>query len=497
LPKKSSKRIKTKEHFKIKKVSKKWDKQRGCFIINIAYETGVKLSPRTIKVADAFGLGVDKKQKFTIYDNAELKITPHDIVYITGDSGSGKSILLKALENDIKRDMKLTAINIKDIKPVLGEPIIDTLGETFEEALTLLSRVGLNDAFLFLRSYDQLSDGQKYRYRLAKLMESKAQFWIMDEFCTALDRDTAKIVAYNVQKQARRLGKAVLAATTHTDLFEDLAPSVHIHKGWGKRISIKYYPNKLNKVCSVARNLHIEEGTLEDYKRLAEFHYRSQRHPPPIKIYALRRDDGETVGVILYSYPPLNIFGRKKAIGRTVNVEELNRDWAIISRVIIHPKYRSIGLGARLVKETLPRVGRKYVEAMAVMALYNPFFEKAGMKRIAERKPNRMIIEVVEVLEKLGFKRYLLASEEYNLKKLQSLRDEEIREVIDALKKTGQYKRLMATGKAYPRREEFEEWIARQDLRRLAEVLTRLAVLAETKVYLFWEKVKPCLSSSY
>ncbi|MCD6088531.1 hypothetical protein J7K07_02280, partial [Candidatus Bathyarchaeota archaeon] len=118
-------------------------------------------------------------------------------------------------------------------------------------------------------------------------------------------------------------------------------------------------------------------------------------------------------------------------------------------------------------------------------------------KRIAERKPNRMIIEAVEALEKLGFKRHLLASEGYNLKKLQSLRDEEIREVMDALKKTGQYKRLMATGKAYPRREEFEEWIARQDLRRLAEVLTRLAVLAETKVYLFWEKAKPCLSSSY
>ena len=497
MPKKSSKKIKTKEHFKIKKISKKWDKQRECFIINIAYETGVKLSTRTIKIADAFGLGVDKKRKFTIYDNVELKITPRDIVYITGDSGSGKSILLKALENDIKRDMQLTAINIKDVKPVLGEPIIDTLGETFEEALTLLSRVGLNDAFLFLRSYEQLSDGQKYRYRLAKLIESNAQFWIIDEFCSLLDRDTAKIVAYNVQKQARRLGKAVLAATTHTDLFEDLAPSIHIHKGWGKRISVKYYPNKLNRVCSVTRNLHIEEGTLEDYKRLAEFHYRSQRYPPPIKIYALRRDDGETVGVILYSYPPLNIFGRKKAIGRTVNVEELNRDWAIISRVIIHPKYRSIGLGARLVRETLPRVGRKYVEAMAVMARYNPFFEKAGMKRIAERKPNRMIIEAVEDLEKLGFKRHLLASEEYNLKKLRSLRDEEIREVMDALKKTGQYKRLMATGKAYPRREEFEEWIARQDLRRLAEVLTRLAVLAETKVYLFWEKAKPCLSSSY
>jgi len=52
-----------------------------------------------------------------------------------------------------------------------------------------------------------------------KMMESDAQFWIMDEFAATLDRETAKIVAFNVQKLARQEGKAVLAATTHTDLL--------------------------------------------------------------------------------------------------------------------------------------------------------------------------------------------------------------------------------------------------------------------------------------
>jgi ABC-type ATPase with predicted acetyltransferase domain len=42
----------------------------------------------------------------------------------------------------------------------------------------------------------------------------------MDEFCATLDRETAKIVAFNVQKQARRMGRAVIVATTHTDLFK-------------------------------------------------------------------------------------------------------------------------------------------------------------------------------------------------------------------------------------------------------------------------------------
>jgi len=490
LSKESVKVLKENEFFRIKKFSRKWDKRRNCFVINISYETGVKISTRTVKVAEAFGLGIDKKRRFTIYDNVELKITPKDIVYITGESGSGKSILLKALEEDIKHDMGLAAINIDDVKPVLGEPIIDTVGETFEEGLKLLSRVGLNDAFLFLRSYEQLSDGQKYRYKIAKLIESKAQFWIMDEFCATLDRDTAKIVAFNVQKQARRMGRAVLAATTHTDLKEDLAPSIHIHKRWGNRLEVQYYPNTMKNLCSVARSLRVVEGNIEDYKRLSEFHYRSSGHPPPLKIFALKRRDGETVGIILYSYPPPHVFGRKQAFGKTPKLDEINKNLATISRVVLHPKYRSIGLGIRLVKETLPLVGRRHVEAIAVMALYNPFFEKAGMKRITERKPSRSILKAVETLEKVGFKRYLLSSVEYNLERLQRLTDGELRKVKDALIRAGNYKRLMGTGRTYPRRRDFEDWIEKQDLQSIAKVLSRLAVLAETKVYLFWSNPK-------
>lgn len=45
--------------------------------------------------------------------------------------------------------------------------------------MELLSKVCLNDVFLFLRSFEQLSDGQKCRYKVAKMIESKAQFWVI------------------------------------------------------------------------------------------------------------------------------------------------------------------------------------------------------------------------------------------------------------------------------------------------------------------------------
>ncbi len=223
-------------------------------------------------VAEAFGLGIDEAQKFTVLDT-ELKISPTDIVYITGDSGSGKSVLLRA----IRQDLGSEAIDMADVEVINDKPLIETIGATVEEGLELLSRVGLNDAFLFLRSYNQLSDGQKYRYRIAKLIESKKQWWLMDEFCACLDRDTAKIIAFNVQKIARQQSKAVVAATTHGDLFEDFGPSVHVHKRFGKEISVKYYSNALTAECSLVREMRVVPGTMEDWRTLADFHYRSHR----------------------------------------------------------------------------------------------------------------------------------------------------------------------------------------------------------------------------
>ena len=476
------------EHFRIRSLVRKYDVKAGKFIVNISYETAPpKPTERVIGVADAFGLGLDRWRKFIIYDNVELKIGPQDIVYITGDSGSGKSVLLRALEKDI-REAGFTCANIAEIKPERNKPIIETVGETLDEALRLLSLVGLNDAFLFLRNYEHLSDGQKYRYKIAKLIESGAQWWILDEFASTLDRDTAKIVAYNLQKTARKLGRAVLAATTHTDLLEDLNPSVHIHKRFGRELTIKYYPNIPAKECSLTREMRIEEGTIQDWRRLAEYHYRSHRTANVKKIFKLTRKD-ELCGVIVYSYPPPISAGRKQAIGK-INPKELNRLLSTISRVVIHPKYRGIGLGAKLVRETLPKAGTPYVELTAVMAKYNPFAEKAGMKKILERKPPKQAIKIAETLRKLGFNPHLLTSKTYVLKKLKTLNPEEINQIKKACTKNihRRFKKAQIRNKLYGgKTTEYKQKIKEANLEKIAQLIKVCGILMQTKAYLFWE----------
>jgi ABC-type lipoprotein export system ATPase subunit/GNAT superfamily N-acetyltransferase len=471
------------EHFRITKIAKHYDKRTNTFTFNITYETATQITQRTINIAEAFGLGTDQTQKFPIYNNTQLKIAPTDIVYITGDSGSGKSTLLKA----IKQDLGDEAIDMASLQPNPDKPIIDTIGKDLNEAIELLSKAGLNDAFLFIRRFRELSDGQKYRYKIAKLLENGKQWWISDEFCSVLDRDTAKIVAFNVQKTARQMGKAVVVAATHTDLLEDLSPSVHVQKHFGKEIIAKYYPNACTKECSLARKMRVEEGGFADYKRLSVFHYRSSRCSPPRKIFTLKRGD-ELCGVIVYSYPPPIAFGRSRVWKGSF--ERLQEEMSTVSRVVVHPKYRAIGLGVKLVRETLREVGTSCVEALAVMARYNPFFERAGMRKVAESEPSVGLLWALGRLEELGFDLLMLGSVEVNRLVLERVGRDEVVWVLEELSRREGVvrKRLLALGAVYPSHGEFLEKLGRMGIGDLAVVLKRLGFLVQSKVYLFWEK---------
>ena len=463
--------------------TRRYDKERGCYVYDVSFKTSAPLTDRTIEVSRAFGLGVDKEKEHVLYRDFELRLAEGDIVYITGDSGSGKSVLLRAIEADLGEEVA----NIDEIEIDRELPIIDTVGQTFREALGLLSRVGLNDAYLFLRRYPELSEGQKYRYRIARTIDESKNFWLADEFCSTLDRTTAKVVAYNIQKLARKSGATLIVATTHTDLEEDLGPSICIRKGWGEEIEIEYRSNSEPSACTVAEDISLREGCKEDYKHLAHLHYRDTRLPVPREIYAMERGD-EIVGVIVYSYPPVRTSGRRKAVGYVPSLEELNKNWAVISRVVVHPKYRTIGLGSRIIRESLQMQGSGQVELIAVMAQYNPFAERAGMKLIQVSQPHASITEAVENLRQLGFNPVLTASTGHNQETLKSLDEHQMETLKEALLGVGAlyYRRMAGSGRPYLRKAEFKNWLEEQPNERLVTAITVLNTLGQTKAYLYW-----------
>lgn len=207
------------------------------FVLRKEFQSSVERSDRVIKVAEAFGLGLEDRQ-FVVLDDVELDVEDGDVVYINGQSGAGKSVLLRELSHELAAAGK----NVSNIDEVAFEdkPLIDQIGgESMAEAIRLLSIAGLSDAYLYIRKPSELSDGQRYRFRLAKLVEENADVWVADEFGAVLDRVTAKIVAWNLAKVARSLGKTLIVATTHTDLRDELAPSLAITKRFHDRIKIE------------------------------------------------------------------------------------------------------------------------------------------------------------------------------------------------------------------------------------------------------------------
>jgi len=173
-----------------------------------------------------------------------------------------------------------------------------------------------------------------------------------------------------------------------------------------------------------------------------------------------------------------------------MSIKELNEKLSIISRVVVHPKYRTIGLGVKLVRETLAKAGTPYVEMPAVMAKYNPFGEKAEMRKIAEQPPPKEALKIAEILEQLGFNIQLLGSEKYVLNKLQSLSETEIQTIREAFIKHchARFMKYFFPHLPFGHKKDYVEEIKKASLERLARLIKVCGFLLQTKVYLFWQR---------
>jgi hypothetical protein len=180
--------------------------------------------------------------------------------------------------------------------------------------------------------------------------------------------------------------------------------------------------------CTVCKRLRVVSGDIGDYKDLSHYHYRDGRLGPFTNIFALKSVLGKTIGVIVYAMPQLALELRNIAMNnmftdfdRSTGLALVNKNIRCIARVIIEPRFRGLGLASRLVRETMPQMQMPIIEALAVMGLVNPFFEKAGMTAYTAKLPARCV-RIVEALSLVGIERAELIDENRVHRKLQQLR---------------------------------------------------------------------------
>jgi ABC-type ATPase with predicted acetyltransferase domain len=172
----------------------------------------------------------------------ELMLTPGTITLITGPSGAGKSSLLRATRERVTRESTRHWIYLAELDPP-DVPVVDCFGDDLplRDVLLLLSRVGLGEAWSYLRNPEELSEGQRWRLKLALGLHAasrcgagEAPVLACDEFAAVLDRVTASIVPRCLRRAIDAMPHAAaVLATSHDDLQPALRPEMLVWCDFG------------------------------------------------------------------------------------------------------------------------------------------------------------------------------------------------------------------------------------------------------------------------
>lgn len=331
----------------------------------------------TAAVADLFGLA-EVEPPHTICENLALDIRPSDLVLFGGPSGSGKSSLLRSAA------CQLGAVDAF-ARPLPDVPLVDALRGPVEERMAALAAGGLSEARLLLRAPNELSEGQRYRFRLAFALASGAPFVCADEFTATLDRTLAKVVAFNVRKLVTRSGAGLLAATTHEDVIKDLSPDVLVRCA-DDGVTVERRMRAERCEISFARELSVSDGTRADWSRFARWHYRGHKLAFVRRVVVLRHG-AEPVGICVFAAPAASLSLRTRYFGLSdprspVSLAALNEQLWLLQRVVLHPTYRGAGIASWFVRRACESCPIDWIETLTAMGRANPFFERAGFVKV-------------------------------------------------------------------------------------------------------------------
>ncbi len=360
-------------------------------------------SRRTAAVGLQFGLPLFAA-KTTIIESAQVAVGPGRIVLLTGPSGGGKTSALAQIERDFAGGCNVQRVAFH------GEAaIVDRIApwQALPDVLGLMCACGLGEARLWVRPFTALSDGEKFRARLARAVALHARNGaaaplLCDEFCSMLHRRVARAVSFGLRKLVDRHRLSIVVACCQDDILADLQPDTLVKLPGQGRCEIEDRKVRPGKPFSGRRRLVIGPGGKRDYGAFAAMHYRAGDELGFVdKVFVLRDGaGGDPLGIVVYAHAPLELQLRNEATHGyfSRHAARVNRSLRILRRLVIHPDVRGCGLGHYLVRETLPQVGTQYVECLAGMGEFNPVFEKAGMKRIGQYEMRPSCREAIDTL---------------------------------------------------------------------------------------------------
>lgn len=184
--------------------------------INVKRESEISRSIRCQQLEAMFDVPPSEKSILEWQGDIPIEKDNWQIGLIVGPSGSGKSTIGKELFGDKYHiNIEWGALSvIDDFKS----------GLSIKDIAQACSVVGFNTIPAWLRPYQVLSTGEKFRVDIARRLLELSDPIVIDEFTSVVDRQVAKIGANAVQKYIRKNSRKFVAISCHYDIIDWLMP---------------------------------------------------------------------------------------------------------------------------------------------------------------------------------------------------------------------------------------------------------------------------------
>ena len=241
-------------------------------------------------------------------------------------------------------------------------PIIDAISPDgdFNDVTAALASVGLGDVPSWLRPYHVLSNGEKFRANLARVICDAPKRVVIDEFTSVVDRQIAKFGALAFAKSWKRLSKTggnqCVLLSCHYDIIEWLEPDWVFDTATGK-----YAGRSLWRRPRFELEIWQTDGSY--WNMFEPHHYMSGHLVSSAKCFAAYID-GRPVAFTSYRHFP----------------HARVRDIKIGHRLVVLPDYQGLGIATVLenwLGEHLTARGYRYRNVVA----------HPGMIRLYSRSP--------------------------------------------------------------------------------------------------------------
>lgn len=286
--------------------------------LHIVRETKIERSAKVMQVEGIFDVSPAENSRLEWDVDIPIEGREWAIGLIVGPSGCGKT--------SIARDMFGENL-VGEFSWPKDRSIIDGFPKEMgaKEITLLLSSVGFSSPPSWLRPYDVLSNGEKFRVTMARCLSEMPDLAVIDEFTSVVDRTVAKIGSAAIAKTVRRRKQKMIAVTCHYDVEAWLDPDWVFFPAEG-RFAWRRLRGRPKIKLRIARVHH------SAWAQFAGHHYLSADHNKAAVCFGAFIDDQI---VAFDSWLPF--FG-KLAYGKARRVH----------RVVCLPDFQGVGIGNAL-----------------------------------------------------------------------------------------------------------------------------------------------------